>query len=367
MSKSNDTQPWLWTDFLCINQDSIQEKDEQISRMGEIYSNARQTIAWLGRSDPSPSQIQPQESVEHHMSEIPIALKRPPLLWESLQRLFESSQRCWTNWMRRVRYADVHSEIWVREGLKLVDVLKELLSQVSEAVRFRYNPWITAAVDKVLSLDYWKRVWIVQEVALAKKVELRYGDTTLDFDDFIRAYQGQCFNRWTLVSQIWETEAVAAVEARIAGDDITVRGIIEWSQRCECSFPVDRVKGLLALLRKQRPDPKKENAVYAYLDAVFATPLHISGGIVDLADYEPIVDQLGTSLLGQPSLCLDMASLESYSRDDSRHDKLLRMARAARFIAITCAAIGFGSARVSKDSFDWRPPEGSTRRALFDH
>lgn len=38
----------LWVDAICINQDSITERNTQILFMGKIYSTARQVIIWLG-------------------------------------------------------------------------------------------------------------------------------------------------------------------------------------------------------------------------------------------------------------------------------------------------------------------------------
>jgi hypothetical protein len=38
----------LWVDALCIDQDNIEERDEQIAKMGSIYSSARRVIIWLG-------------------------------------------------------------------------------------------------------------------------------------------------------------------------------------------------------------------------------------------------------------------------------------------------------------------------------
>lgn len=297
------------------------------------------------------------------MSQIPILLGRPTLLRECLRETFESDQRSWTDWMRTIRSV-VHAPR-ANKGPSAEDLRKAVHSQIPKAVR--YHPWLLAPVDKILSLAYWKRVWIVQEVALAKKVELRFGDTTLDLDDFIRAYQIRFFYPWSKNSESCENEAIAAVEARIAGDDISIREIIEWSKCCECSISIDRVNGLLALLRKQRPDPNTAKAVHAYLDAVFTTPLQRSGGIVHLADYASIVDQMGIALLGQPSLSFDLKNLDSYSNYHSNKWELLMMARAAKRIAISCAAIGFGSARVLKDSFDWRPTTGSPQHDLFDY
>lgn len=39
----------LWVDALCINQVDNTERSQQVAQMGKIYSDARETIAWLGR------------------------------------------------------------------------------------------------------------------------------------------------------------------------------------------------------------------------------------------------------------------------------------------------------------------------------
>ncbi|KAF2800064.1 HET-domain-containing protein, partial [Melanomma pulvis-pyrius CBS 109.77] len=38
----------LWVDALCINQDSVQERNHQVSMMGNIYRNAKCVYCWLG-------------------------------------------------------------------------------------------------------------------------------------------------------------------------------------------------------------------------------------------------------------------------------------------------------------------------------
>ncbi|KAM0425499.1 hypothetical protein ACHAPT_009288 [Fusarium lateritium] len=38
----------LWVDALCINQDDPEERDEQVTKMGSIYSRARKVVVWLG-------------------------------------------------------------------------------------------------------------------------------------------------------------------------------------------------------------------------------------------------------------------------------------------------------------------------------
>jgi hypothetical protein len=39
---------WLWADGMCINQTDTEEKNHQVSLMGEMYSRARKMYSWLG-------------------------------------------------------------------------------------------------------------------------------------------------------------------------------------------------------------------------------------------------------------------------------------------------------------------------------
>jgi Heterokaryon incompatibility protein (HET) len=41
----------LWVDTLCIYQNDEDEKSEQVTKMGEIYSRATKVYAWLGEAD----------------------------------------------------------------------------------------------------------------------------------------------------------------------------------------------------------------------------------------------------------------------------------------------------------------------------
>jgi hypothetical protein len=43
----------LWIDSICINQgpDAIDERNQQVAPMGEIYRNAQRVVVWVGESD----------------------------------------------------------------------------------------------------------------------------------------------------------------------------------------------------------------------------------------------------------------------------------------------------------------------------
>lgn len=40
----------LWVDALCIDQENGEERNHQVSQMGQVYSKASRVIAWLGRA-----------------------------------------------------------------------------------------------------------------------------------------------------------------------------------------------------------------------------------------------------------------------------------------------------------------------------
>ncbi|KAF2006487.1 HET-domain-containing protein, partial [Amniculicola lignicola CBS 123094] len=44
-------RPLLWVDAICINQSDIPERNDQVLRMRDIYSNAERVLVWLGPED----------------------------------------------------------------------------------------------------------------------------------------------------------------------------------------------------------------------------------------------------------------------------------------------------------------------------
>ncbi|OAG06323.1 uncharacterized protein CC84DRAFT_1090801, partial [Paraphaeosphaeria sporulosa] len=40
---------WFWIDALCIDQTNAAERNHQVQKMGQIYSNAEEVIVWLGK------------------------------------------------------------------------------------------------------------------------------------------------------------------------------------------------------------------------------------------------------------------------------------------------------------------------------
>ncbi|KAE9379992.1 HET-domain-containing protein, partial [Stipitochalara longipes BDJ] len=46
-----DKQRRLWMDSVCIDQQSVEEKNVQVAMMGRIFAQARRVVVWLGEQD----------------------------------------------------------------------------------------------------------------------------------------------------------------------------------------------------------------------------------------------------------------------------------------------------------------------------
>ncbi|KAI9164176.1 Heterokaryon incompatibility protein [Paramyrothecium foliicola] len=113
----------LWVDRVCINQASNQEKQDQVSRMGTIYSTAANVAIWLGPSD------------QHGASDRAMGFI-PCLLEDTEQKLHSDYAEDWSQLLLLMRR------------------------------------------------QWFSRRWIIQELALSKNAEVRCGSRRVHWKDF---------------------------------------------------------------------------------------------------------------------------------------------------------------------------------------
>ncbi|KAH8879923.1 HET-domain-containing protein, partial [Thozetella sp. PMI_491] len=112
----------LWIDALCINQTSSAEKSHQIPLMAFIYSRAQQGIAWL----------LPRETV----SELDVYMFKR----------------------------------WLKSDGRSLD----------DAAWLQNHRW----VYQLLHQDYWKRMWVIQEMLKAPNLVIQFGVHTFQWSEF---------------------------------------------------------------------------------------------------------------------------------------------------------------------------------------
>jgi hypothetical protein len=131
----------IWIDAICINQEDIPEGSNQVARMGSIYSSAASVIVWLGPSD---------DFVPAGLDTIPLIKSQGPEILQTLKRI-------------------------ENEGSNPKSQISSLLEFVSA------HQWVQSA--HLFRRSWFTRIWVIQEVVLAKSIKVYYGKYELSWED----------------------------------------------------------------------------------------------------------------------------------------------------------------------------------------
>jgi hypothetical protein len=142
--KENGCTSWIWADALCINQSDTAEKEYVVPKMGVIFGNATRVYAWLGASNGID-----MDSLGRHIQEF--------------GRLFWS----------RVRDHDSNSHP------NPADIAQQCIADallILQRLHLKGNlrPFLDS-YQNIAKRSYWQRVWILQEVYLAKDLHILCG------------------------------------------------------------------------------------------------------------------------------------------------------------------------------------------------
>jgi hypothetical protein len=148
----------LWVDALCINQIDDVEKSEQVSMMKEIYEYAKNTRVWLGPADDTSDDIMAQ------LTEIGKAV-----MDRGAYDLF-------------IKMAVLSIKDTPAAG-QAEDHAKELLQAMFDNSydQLEGSLRLLTRFCKLLSRQYWSRVWILQEIVVSKNVEVQCGKLRMRF------------------------------------------------------------------------------------------------------------------------------------------------------------------------------------------
>jgi hypothetical protein len=121
---------WIWIDALCIDQQDLRERQHQVQQMGDIFSQAKEVISWLGRDENIASLLRGQSS-----------------------------------------QPDGHEQTSQNKG--------------HSADLYRIGSKVHSGLGSLVYHAYWKRAWITQEVALGSKIKLMACCDVLDLDHLL--------------------------------------------------------------------------------------------------------------------------------------------------------------------------------------
>lgn len=153
-SSITQSPTYWWIDFLCINQEDDEEKTSQVAIMKEIYKGAQETVVWLG------------EEVDG-LLDMDMDVRNCTGGIESLRKLLGQRYRFYgrTGNGERDREIGMAKMVGYRDSLGV--------------------DWI--AIERVLLRPWWRRVWTLQEFAIAENVTIYCGHTKITRKDWHNA------------------------------------------------------------------------------------------------------------------------------------------------------------------------------------
>ncbi|KAI0097588.1 heterokaryon incompatibility protein-domain-containing protein [Nemania sp. FL0031] len=222
----------LWVDALCINQDDIAERDNQIKRMRDIYNSSTAVMIWLGESSSSSA-----------------------LALEKLDHLGLQVEHTHDRW---------HPS---------PDATEPALGDPQVSLPFDDESW--DAIGNLLSRAWFERVWVQQEARLARSGKIHCGADHIPWNVFRRAILTLREKRSLpkrLVRKVEDARGVC--NSRYLNDFFW---LIVMSRKQKCANPRDKIYGVLSLCpprlaRRIQPQLQKPVAdVYKDAFLVYAT------------------------------------------------------------------------------------------------
>ncbi|KAF2793996.1 hypothetical protein K505DRAFT_325083 [Melanomma pulvis-pyrius CBS 109.77] len=181
--ESHTSNSLFWIDALCINQNDVDERSNQVKGMREIYQNARSVRIWLGSeissvADEEAFQSMPSSWLDKFLGRARLADygAMPVVLAFIAQAFYNSKEESTSHDESHIGFPPTHAPEW--------GVFR----------KFFQHPW-------------FYRVWTVQEIAMAKHASIVVGDWELDWKAFALAV-GYLYDTYHRYSLVWKSRAI---------------------------------------------------------------------------------------------------------------------------------------------------------------
>ncbi|KAF4627343.1 hypothetical protein G7Y89_g10815 [Cudoniella acicularis] len=223
--RKDDQEFIIWVDAVCINQANFVERESQVQMMANIYRGASSVIVWLGE--------------ERDDSDL-------------------AMDTC-------VEWGGHYAKAEDKNHLHILEYVIE---------PFNKRPWL--AVRNLLRRPYWSRLWIYQEVQLARTVVVKCGQKEISWDNIaglneawyqiyrkkIMLEQAVNPEHWAIIQscRLAELDLFFDLQKAIKQDPVFFLLLLRTANQ-DCTEPKDRMYAILSLAKDAaqypRPDYRK--------------------------------------------------------------------------------------------------------------
>lgn len=258
----------FWVDAICINQNDITERNQQVPKMDRIYQNAWRTVVWLAAG----AEVGEESfSMLNDLAQDARALRKTSSL----------SSPDKANVADGVNSASLPAIIQQYLRREPIDSSKR------DLYLGRKDLWL------ILSSEWWYRAWTLQEILLSTSIILVQGIHEIDWEDFCLAVDHGLRMRlwWFMNSGISVAEEIIpyflikSLELKLGFQrgqkpgqtDFGAGGVLELLENCrhrEAKDPRDKVYAIFGILQAvQRMRPSSDSIHKICLDPDYTNPV----------------------------------------------------------------------------------------------
>ena len=184
--RRNRVDRWLWIDAICIHQSDQKEKSWHVDRMRDVFRDAELVYIWLG-----PSTVGSDVAMEFTARVGPRALDSGALGLRKGEILSYHAVREVEEYLKARSQAELepvdpnqYTNSTVGLGNFIYDFMHEPgWTRAGERVETCGADHLITGMQDLLRRDYWHRVWVIQEVTLARQAHVYCGGKTVTLDE----------------------------------------------------------------------------------------------------------------------------------------------------------------------------------------
>jgi hypothetical protein len=199
---------------VCVNQQDLEERSQQVNRMAKVYSKAARVVAWLGPSS-----------------------ERTSVAIECFNRIASNVKG---DWVQRKPHAVSNDGSWADDRV---------------APPFSSNKYL--AMLELISFEWFECLWRYQEIRLSAVGSLLLrGHYSIQWQSF-RSAASFLFQKIRLTGQSENFRNRLEIIFNFYGSMayMPLGYLLEQTKNCKCPDPRDRIFALLSLMREVEAEP----------------------------------------------------------------------------------------------------------------